>query len=128
MLPHLPGLKEHKEQSFQPFIGDHVIDQQTPSHDRKFLSIDHTFTFSYTMASAILVNGSDQVIIRDNVVVMDIENLLTGWPTYEIEFTPENPGPLVCNLDLFILLTDIDLETNHPPQRSCQDGAHRGFY
>ncbi|KAG2742710.1 hypothetical protein P692DRAFT_20821674 [Suillus brevipes Sb2] len=46
------------------------------------------------MASAILVNGSDQVIIRDNVIVMDIENLLTGWPTYEIEFTPENPGPL----------------------------------
>ncbi|KAG1834905.1 hypothetical protein EV424DRAFT_1532095 [Suillus variegatus] len=25
---------------------------------------------------------------------MDIENLLTGWPTYEIKFTPENPGPL----------------------------------
>ncbi|KAG2747048.1 hypothetical protein P692DRAFT_20736645 [Suillus brevipes Sb2] len=46
------------------------------------------------MASAILVNGADQVLIRDNVIVMDIENLLTGWPTYEIEFTPENPGPL----------------------------------
>jgi hypothetical protein len=60
------------------------------------------------MASAILINGSDQVIIRNNnVIVMDIENLLTGWPTYEIEFTPENPGPLVFNLDPFILLTNI---------------------
>ncbi|KAG2337400.1 hypothetical protein BDR05DRAFT_1005038 [Suillus weaverae] len=47
------------------------------------------------MALAILINGSDQVIIHNNnVIVMDIENLLTGWPTYEIEFTPENPGPL----------------------------------
>lgn len=60
------------------------------------------------MAEAILVNGADQVIIRDNVIVMEIENLLTGWPTYEIEFTPENPGPLVCNFDLFILLTKIN--------------------
>ncbi|KAG1811695.1 hypothetical protein EV424DRAFT_1542392 [Suillus variegatus] len=43
---------------------------------------------------SILINGTDQVIIHDNVIVMDIENLLTGWPTYEIKFTPENPGPL----------------------------------
>jgi hypothetical protein len=60
------------------------------------------------MASAILVNGSDQVIIcNTNVIVMDIENLLTGWPTYEIKFTPENPGPLVFNFDPFILLNNI---------------------
>ncbi|KAG1907607.1 uncharacterized protein F5891DRAFT_974296 [Suillus fuscotomentosus] len=45
-------------------------------------------------AQSILVDGINQVIIRDNVIVMDIENLLTGWPTYEINFTPENPGPL----------------------------------
>ncbi|KAG1905246.1 uncharacterized protein F5891DRAFT_976215 [Suillus fuscotomentosus] len=45
-------------------------------------------------AQSILVDGIDQVIICDNVIVMDIENLLTGWPTYEINFTPENPGPL----------------------------------
>ncbi|KAG2128070.1 hypothetical protein BD769DRAFT_1387545 [Suillus cothurnatus] len=43
---------------------------------------------------SIIVNGTNQVIICDNVIVMDIENLLTGWPTYEISFTPENPGPL----------------------------------
>jgi len=50
------------------------------------------------MASSVIVNGNDQVIIRDNVIVMDIENLLTGWPTYKIDFTPENPGPLVLIL------------------------------
>lgn len=60
-------------------------------------------------SQSIIVNGTDQVIIRDNVIVMDIKNLLTGWPTYEISFTPENPGPLVCNIhsDVFILLTLI---------------------
>jgi len=51
------------------------------------------------MASeSMIVNGYDQVIIYDNVIVMDIENLLTGWPTYEINFTPKNPGPLVLIL------------------------------
>ncbi|KAG2156560.1 uncharacterized protein EDB93DRAFT_1101445 [Suillus bovinus] len=42
----------------------------------------------------VIVNGADKVIIHDNVIVMDIENLLTGCPTYEINFTPENLGPL----------------------------------
>ncbi|KAG2362501.1 hypothetical protein BDR07DRAFT_1484698 [Suillus spraguei] len=47
------------------------------------------------MASkSILINGADQVITCDKVIVMDIENLLTGWLTYEINFTPENLGPL----------------------------------
>ncbi|KAG2359778.1 hypothetical protein BDR07DRAFT_1487858 [Suillus spraguei] len=46
-------------------------------------------------SESILVNGTDQVIVqRDNIIVMDIKNILTGWPTYEINFTPENPGPL----------------------------------
>jgi hypothetical protein len=73
---------------------------------------------------SILVNGTDQVIIHDNVIVMDIKNLLTSWPTYEIKFMPENLGPLVSHLDLFILLTDFDLETNHPAQGSRQDGPY----
>jgi hypothetical protein len=79
-------------------------------------------------ADSILLNGTDQVIICDNVIVMDIDNLLTGWPTYEINFTPENPGPLARNLDLFISLTNINLETDYSSQRSCQDGPHRGIY
>ncbi|KAG1811305.1 hypothetical protein EV424DRAFT_1349693 [Suillus variegatus] len=33
-------------------------------------------------------------VYHDNVIVMEIKNLLTGWPTYEINFTPENLGPL----------------------------------
>lgn len=32
---------------------------------------------------------------HDNVVVMEVDNLLAGWPTYTIDFTPERPGPLV---------------------------------
>ncbi|KIK44432.1 hypothetical protein CY34DRAFT_11104 [Suillus luteus UH-Slu-Lm8-n1] len=66
------------------------------------------------MAEAILVNGADQVIIRDNVIVMEIENLLTGWPTYEIEFTPENPGPLkliICLKDP-VKMMDIEDSTD----------------
>ncbi|KAG2117892.1 uncharacterized protein F5147DRAFT_648330 [Suillus discolor] len=31
---------------------------------------------------------------HDNVVVMEINNLLAGWPTYTINFTHEHPGPL----------------------------------
>jgi hypothetical protein len=50
------------------------------------------------MASSVIVNGNDQVIIHDNVIVMDIENLPTGWPTYKIDFTTENSGPLVLIL------------------------------
>ncbi|KAG2367259.1 hypothetical protein BDR07DRAFT_1479138 [Suillus spraguei] len=46
-------------------------------------------------SESILINGTNQVIVRrDNIIVMDIENILTGWPTYEINFTPENLGPL----------------------------------
>ncbi|KAG1755278.1 uncharacterized protein EDB91DRAFT_1077253 [Suillus paluster] len=32
---------------------------------------------------------------HDNVVIMEIDNLLAGWPTYTINFTPEHPGPLL---------------------------------
>jgi hypothetical protein len=33
---------------------------------------------------------------HDNVVILEIDNLLSGWPTYVLDFTPERPGPLVC--------------------------------
>ncbi|KAG2348742.1 hypothetical protein BDR05DRAFT_995146 [Suillus weaverae] len=35
-----------------------------------------------------------------NVVVLEIENLLSGWPTYILDFTPEHPGPLKLILRL----------------------------
>ncbi|KAG1719029.1 hypothetical protein EDB19DRAFT_2045431 [Suillus lakei] len=37
---------------------------------------------------------------HDNVVVMEVDNLLAGWPTYTISFTPERPGPLKLILRL----------------------------
>ncbi|KAG1801765.1 hypothetical protein EV424DRAFT_1545397 [Suillus variegatus] len=37
---------------------------------------------------------------HDNVVVMEVDNLLAGWPTYTIDFTPERPGPLKLVLRL----------------------------
>jgi hypothetical protein len=77
---------------------------------------------------SILINGTNQGIIHNNVIVMDIENLLTGWPTYEIKFMPKNPGPLVSDLNLFILLANLGLETYHLPQGSRQDGPHQRIY
>ncbi|KAG1730741.1 hypothetical protein EDB19DRAFT_1912780 [Suillus lakei] len=35
-----------------------------------------------------------------NVVVIEIDNLLVGWPTYTLDFTPEHPGPLKLILRL----------------------------
>ncbi|KAG2123250.1 hypothetical protein DEU56DRAFT_917559 [Suillus clintonianus] len=61
-------------------------------------------------AESILLNGTDQVIIRDNVIVMDIDNLLTGWPTYEINFTPENPGPLAYPVKMVRIEESTDSE------------------
>jgi hypothetical protein len=31
-------------------------------------------------AQSILINGTNQVIVHDNVIVLEVENLLTGWP------------------------------------------------
>ncbi|KAG1797338.1 uncharacterized protein HD556DRAFT_1535112 [Suillus plorans] len=31
---------------------------------------------------------------HDNVVVLEINNMLSGWPTYTLDFTLEHPGPL----------------------------------
>ncbi|KAG1829227.1 hypothetical protein DFJ58DRAFT_825918 [Suillus subalutaceus] len=46
------------------------------------------------MASSNIISCTDNVLLQDNIVVMDVENLLAGWPTYEINFTPQNPGPV----------------------------------
>ncbi|KAG1870914.1 hypothetical protein F4604DRAFT_1926485 [Suillus subluteus] len=37
---------------------------------------------------------------HDNVVVMEVDNLLAGWLTYTLNFTPERPGPLKLILRL----------------------------
>ncbi|KAG1767896.1 hypothetical protein EV702DRAFT_1050227 [Suillus placidus] len=45
-----------------------------------------------------LANRSN--FFHDNVVVPEIDNLLSGWPTYILDFTPEHPGPLKLILRL----------------------------
>jgi len=42
--------------------------------------------------------------VRDNTIVIEVDNLLIGWPTYTIDFTPAHPGPLVSTRE------DIGLE------------------
>ncbi|KAG2123886.1 hypothetical protein BD769DRAFT_1669702 [Suillus cothurnatus] len=37
---------------------------------------------------------------HDNIVVLEIDNLLSGWPTYTLDFTPDHPGPLKIILRL----------------------------
>lgn len=32
----------------------------------------------------------------ENVIVLEVDNILQGWPSYLINFTPESTGPHVC--------------------------------
>lgn len=36
-----------------------------------------------------------------NTIVLEIDNLLLGWPTYVIDYTPDQPGPVVSNIGPF---------------------------
>ncbi|KIK76910.1 hypothetical protein PAXRUDRAFT_17866 [Paxillus rubicundulus Ve08.2h10] len=40
------------------------------------------------------------VQIHENVLILTVDNLLTGWPTYIIDFTPEQLGPMKLLLRL----------------------------
>ncbi|KAG2119487.1 uncharacterized protein F5147DRAFT_647441 [Suillus discolor] len=45
-----------------------------------------------------LANGT--YFFHDNVVMLEVDNMLSGWPTYTLDFTPERPGPLKIILRL----------------------------
>lgn len=30
-----------------------------------------------------------------NTMVLEVDNLLSGWPTHVIDYTPDEPGPIV---------------------------------
>ncbi|KAG2111762.1 hypothetical protein DEU56DRAFT_919953 [Suillus clintonianus] len=49
---------------------------------------------SSTQADSDIVDCTDSADFRDNVIVMEVDNLLVGWPAYEIKFTPKKPGPV----------------------------------
>ncbi|KAG1744745.1 hypothetical protein EDB19DRAFT_1906464 [Suillus lakei] len=40
------------------------------------------------------------MFFHDNVVVLEIDNMLSRWPTYTLDFTPERPGLLKLILRL----------------------------
>ncbi|KAG2124046.1 hypothetical protein DEU56DRAFT_828422 [Suillus clintonianus] len=42
----------------------------------------------------------NSTLFDDNTIVIEIDNLLIGWPTYTIDFTPERPGPVKLILRL----------------------------
>jgi hypothetical protein len=42
-----------------------------------------------------VIDNNTNTIIRNNIVVMTVDNLTRDWQTYAIDFTPDNPGPLV---------------------------------
>ncbi|KAG1755258.1 uncharacterized protein EDB91DRAFT_1242457 [Suillus paluster] len=49
---------------------------------------------SSTQADSDIVDCTDSVDFCDNVIIMDIDNLLVGWPAYKIKFMPKKPGPV----------------------------------
>ncbi|KAG2357612.1 hypothetical protein BDR07DRAFT_1490495 [Suillus spraguei] len=46
------------------------------------------------MASSNIFSCMDNVLLEDNIIMMDVKNFLAGWPTYKVNFTPQNPGPV----------------------------------
>lgn len=48
-----------------------------------------------------IVDQMANVTLHDNILVLEVDNLLNGWPTYEINFTPEKPGPLVSSFNIY---------------------------
>ncbi|KAG1828030.1 hypothetical protein EV424DRAFT_1537034 [Suillus variegatus] len=62
---------------------------------------------------------------HDNVVVLEIDNMLSGWPTYTLDFTPEHPGPLKIILRLkdaveFRMIEDKDSDDEADEQAKSE--------
>ncbi|KAF9219883.1 hypothetical protein BS17DRAFT_769760 [Gyrodon lividus] len=54
--------------------------------------------------------------LHENIFILTIDNLLSGWPTYLIDFTPEQPGPMKILLCL-----------KKPSKALKQDEAYRSI-
>ena len=53
--------------------------------------------------------------IYGNILTLKVNNILKGWPTYVIKFTPEKPGPVTCILTHPLPLLGKDMGTGYPP-------------
>jgi hypothetical protein len=64
--------------------------------------------------------------VSGNVLTLEVDNILNGWPTYIIHFTPEQPGPLVSvsNPLRFALNTHM----SHSRSSSCASKMHPSAY
>ncbi|KAG1780881.1 hypothetical protein EV702DRAFT_1042594 [Suillus placidus] len=60
---------------------------------------------AFTSIYAISIPSELTPNIHDNIIVMDIDNILAGWPTYEIKFMPQKPGRVSITLSdaLFLI-------------------------
>ncbi|KAG1864467.1 hypothetical protein C8R48DRAFT_772988 [Suillus tomentosus] len=81
------------------------------------------------MASSNIISCTDNVLLQDNIIVMDVENLLAGWPTYEVNFTPQNPGPvkLIIQLKDAVKLIPIEDSTDSEAELlfPCKPKGHK---
>ncbi|KIK71965.1 hypothetical protein PAXRUDRAFT_22573 [Paxillus rubicundulus Ve08.2h10] len=41
------------------------------------------------------MSTEDDLQVCKNVLILTVDNLLSGWPMYLIDFTPEQLGPMV---------------------------------
>ncbi|KAG0695862.1 hypothetical protein DFH29DRAFT_879738 [Suillus ampliporus] len=66
------------------------------------------------------LNISNNFGVDGNFIVINVENLLIDWPTYLLEFTPKNPGPvklILCLKDVSKLTWDQDSNTETPAEK-----------
>ncbi|KAF9224439.1 hypothetical protein BS17DRAFT_816644 [Gyrodon lividus] len=53
----------------------------------------------------------------NNTIVLEVSNLLTGWPSYVIDYTPTQPGPIKMILrlkdtSLYVWVDEEDTDTD----------------
>ncbi|KAF8129185.1 hypothetical protein EV363DRAFT_1451216 [Boletus edulis] len=50
--------------------------------------------------------GSPMIpVAKNNTIILEVDNLLINWPTYVINFTPDEPGPI----KILLRLKDMNL-------------------
>ncbi|KAG6379030.1 hypothetical protein JVT61DRAFT_11456 [Boletus reticuloceps] len=45
-------------------------------------------------------------VAKNNTIILEVDNLLINWPTYVINFTPDEPGPII---KILLRLKDTNL-------------------
>ncbi|KAF9226098.1 hypothetical protein BS17DRAFT_867663 [Gyrodon lividus] len=65
------------------------------------------------------------VLVHDNILILNVNNILSGWPMYVIDFTVENPGPMKLLLHLkdaskYVQNKEEDQDSVKTPDASVQ--------